>query len=103
MSDLDVFYMRKQPAERRTRTIDFSAKIPTAATITTATLALVDAETNELLNAMLASTTGTISGGTVSFAMLGGEDGGQYKITATATLSTGDILTADVMLSVREY
>lgn len=103
MSDIDVFYMEKQPAERRTRTVDFSAKVPTAATISTATIAMIDAETSKLDNSMLASTTGTISGGTVSFAMLGGVDGGEYKATVTATLSTGDILTADVLLSVRGY
>jgi len=103
MGDIDIFTMRKQPAERRTRTIDFAAKIPTAVTISGATVALVDAETSESLNSLLASTTGTVSGTTVSFVVLGGTDGRNYKITVTATLSSGDILTADVLLAVREY
>lgn len=103
MTDIDLFTMRKQPAERRTKTIDFSAKLPTGVTISSATVAIVDPSTLESHNSMLASTTGTVSGDTVSFVVLGGEGDQEYNITVTATLSSGDILTADVLLSVREY
>ena len=103
MADIDFFTMRKQPAERRTYTVDFSNKVPSAVTIASAAVAVVDPDTLESHNSMLASTTGTVSGDTVSFVVLGGEDGREYKITVTATLSSADILTADILLSVREF
>lgn len=103
MSDIDLFFMKKQSAERRTRTIDFSDRVPSGVTISSATVACVKASTLELVNDMLASTTATVSGGNVSFTVLGGESGVDYRITVTATLSDSEVVTGDVMMRVQDY
>lgn len=104
MSDIDVFAIQKQPGDRRTRAVDFASKLPDTVTITGATVGIVDADTLQDFSAsMLASTIGTVDGSSVLIVILGGEDRREYKITVTATLSSGDILTADVLLSVREF
>jgi hypothetical protein len=104
MSDIDIFAIEKQSSERRTRSIDFLQKMPSGATISGATVACVVNSTGEVKSgSMLASTTATISGSVAAFVVLGGENGELYKITVTATLSTGDILTADLFMRVRDY
>lgn len=103
MADIDIFQMTKQSAERRTRTIDFSAKVPASVTITGSAVACVEALGLTDKSSMLADTTGTRSGDTISFTVLGGEHGKDYRITVTATLSNSDILTADLMLRVKDF
>lgn len=104
MSDIDIFTMIKQSAERRTRAVDFSNKLANGVTITGATIAAVNLLTQEnVASSILASTTGTVSGGNVSFIALAGTNNTDYRVTVTATLSNSDILTADVMLRVRDY
>jgi hypothetical protein len=104
MSDIDIFTIEKQSADIRSRSIDFSKKVPDGVTIESATVLCVVAATNEnVSDDMLASTTATISGSVAAFVVLGGENGELYKITVTATLSTGDILTADLFMRVRDY
>jgi hypothetical protein len=104
MVDIDIFSMTKQSAERRTRSIDFADKIPATVTLSSATGVAVIASTGEVVTgSILASGTGTISGTTASFVIMGGSNGVDYKITVTATLSSSDILTADIMLRVKDY
>ncbi|TXH49904.1 MAG: hypothetical protein E6Q97_21635 [Desulfurellales bacterium] len=104
MSDIDIFTIEKQSADIRSRSVDFSKKVPDGVTIESATVLCVVAATNEnVSDDMLASTDGTVDDSAVVFTVQGGENGELYKITVTATLSTGDILTADLFMRVRDY
>lgn len=104
MSDIDIFTMTKQSAERRTRSIDFADKIPTSVTLSSATAVAIVAATGEVVTgSLLASGTCSISGTNASLVILGGSNGVDYKITVTATLSSSDILTADIILRVKDY
>lgn len=102
-ADVDVFTMEKQPTDRRSRSVDFAEKVPDGVTIESATVAAVKVDTLEdVADDLLDSENGSVSGTKVSFIVKGGEDGGRYKITISATLSNDDVLTADIFLSVRE-
>jgi 23S rRNA pseudoU1915 N3-methylase RlmH len=104
MADIDIFSMTKQSAERRTRSIDFADKIPATVTLSSAVAVVTITATGEVVTgSLLATGTCTISGTNASFVVLGGSNGVDYKITVTATLSSSDILTADIMLRVKDY
>ena len=104
MSDIDVFSIEKQPADIRSRAIDFSNKVPTGVTIESASLTCVIEETGEdVTSTILVDDAGVVQGESVIITVRGGDDGERYKVTIEATLSTGDILTADIFVDVREY
>lgn len=104
MSDLDVFEITKHSTEIRTRSVDFDEKVPTGVTISSATIAAVELPTlTDRASTVLQSTTGTVSGTTVSFIAKAGTSGTRYKITVTATLSSGDKLVAIVFMTIKDF
>lgn len=106
MSDIEISFVKKPSAERRTLSVDFSSRLPAGVTVSAATVGLAKAATLENLSeSMLVDTDAAVpeGGSTASFTVLGGESGQDYKIRVVASLSNDDELVADVMLRVQDY
>jgi hypothetical protein len=92
---------RKQPDEIYPVTIDFSARLPTGLTISSAAGSVTNLATDASENAMLSSTTLTVSSGNVTGKVTGGSHGTDYRITFKATLSDSSVLEEDLLMQVR--
>ncbi len=92
----------KQPAEQYPIGIDFTGKLPTGATPSSAVLSAIDlADGSSQSLVVLETTTGTISGLQVLGRVRSGTEGHTYKITFVVTLNTADILEEDVFMRVQ--
>jgi hypothetical protein len=91
----------KQPAEKYSISIDFTGRLPTAITVSSGTLSAINQttmqeDTNVYVSSSLSTTTTT-----ASTTIQNGNDGTNYLLTFTVTLSDGSILQEDVLLKVR--
>lgn len=94
---------KKQPAEMYPIGIDFTGKLPSGATLASATVsALSMSDGSNQTGTVLQSSTATIVGTQALIRVLGGTHGIQYQITFRATLSTGDVLEEEVYMYVEE-
>jgi hypothetical protein len=90
----------KQPAETYTIGVDFTGKLPAAATISSGTVAAVDAAGTDMTGTVLASGTATIVGNEARVKVLAGVHGQDYRIRFQVTLSNSDLLEEDVLMRV---
>lgn len=80
----------KTSGEKITLTIDFTDRLPTGATVSTATVAAVEyRQRTNVASTLLVSTTGTVTTPNVSFTVQNGTSKLDYLVTVLATLSTG--------------
>lgn len=97
---MDTFI--KQPTERIGYGPDFTDRLPTGATVSSATIVAINLATGSADNSVLASTTATISGNIAYATLINGVDGKDYQISWTCTLSDSSILVEDALLKVRK-
>jgi hypothetical protein len=91
----------KQPAEILPVTIDFTTRLPSGATISSATLSAIDLSDNSSVSATIwVSTTGSVSGAKVTGKARNGTTEKIYKLTFTLTLSDGSVLEEDLEMNV---
>jgi len=90
----------KQPSESYAIGIEFAGKLPAGATLASGTVSAIRLDTEATDNAVLASTTATISGTQALVKVQAGTAGITYKITFVVTLSNTDILEEDLILKV---
>lgn len=90
----------KQPSEAYYISIDFSNKLPSGATLATGTATGVDLVTQLTDDTILSSTTGQISGSTLSVKVIGGSHGKTYLVRVAAILSDSSVLNEQVLVHV---
>lgn len=91
----------KQPAEILPVTIDFTTRLPSGATISSAVLTALDLTNNgDVSGTIWVSTTGTVSGSKVTGKARNGTTERTYKLTFILTLSDGSVLEEDLEMNV---
>lgn len=96
--------IEKQSAEQRPYTVDFSLRLPEGVTIASCTLSAFNVFGLAADNAILQSTTGTLSADfkKATAIILGGISGQDYTVTFRANCSDSDIIEQDILLLVRD-
>lgn len=107
VSDVKPFTFQKQIAEKETIGVDFSRRIPAGVTITvTSVVSALYNNTPEQIQNMTGTPLQVSSVSLVkkvlSCLISDGEDGFNYKVTFTITLSDGQVKQDEVIVNVRE-
>lgn len=92
----------KQPSEKRKFSMDFSNLMVTGETIAASPAPVI---TSEFINGNLTNLTITllaISGQTMTFWVAGGTNNRRYRLEIVITTSTGQILSGDGILSIKD-
>lgn len=93
---------QKRSIAEETLSHDFSSRLSSGETITSATLAAKVYKTGVADNSVLRDTAGAVSSGVVSFTVEAGTNGIDYEIIISAVTSLNQTLTAGLMLRVRD-
>ena len=88
----------KQSGEEYSVALEFANKLPSGATLSSATATAIDLITKLTDTSILQSTTCTISGTQAIFKIIGGVHGHRYLIDVTAVLSSSDHLMESIEL-----
>lgn len=92
----------KQPSEIITYGVNFTARMPEGATLSSATVsAIFLGDGTSATGTVLLSSICTIVSSTAKFTVQSGINGGDYKITVLATLSNSNILETDILMMIR--
>ena len=92
----------KQPSEVITYGIDFTARMPSGSSLSSAVASAVFlGDGSNASSSVLTSETCTIASSVAKFTVQSGLNGGDYKITILATLSNSNILENDILMKVR--
>lgn len=100
---MELIYCR--PSERTTRSFDFTNKLASGVTVSSATIACVDLTDGTTTSSTnLQSTTGTVASDSLSvaFTFKNPTEGRDYEVTCTATCSNSDIAKDSVIFRGRE-
>lgn len=90
----------KQPAETYVIAVDMSGKLPVGATIASGMVAAFDPSLADVSATVLSGTVATIVGDEAQIGVKAGTHGVLYKIRFRLTLTSGDILEEDVVMTV---
>ncbi len=91
----------KQPAEKRTIAVEFSADLDTGETLSTSTVTATDEATGQSASAIL-NGTAVISGTKVVQGIQAGTDGGRYLVHFQVSTSAGGVIEHEVRVAVEE-
>lgn len=93
----------KQPNEERVRGPDFTGKLSSGVTVASATVSARKlSDDSDASDDVLDSTTAATTDTTALATCIGGTAGEQYKITFLVTLSNGEVLEEEMVMTVRD-
>lgn len=90
----------KQPAETYTIGIPFAGKLPTGASVASATVAAFDPAGTDVTGTVLSSGTAIVVANEVRIKVLAGNHGLRYRLRFLVTLDNSDVLEEDIEMSV---
>lgn len=91
----------KQPAEQYSIAFDYTDRLPTGRTITSALVsATIISSGADATGTVIGTPTATVVGNEARFTIQAGTTGVDYKITVTLTLDNGHILEDDLTMKV---